>query len=181
MSQIITLIDKPIEEMTLDELKRERRVHVWVISVYESFRNRFVYKNEKRDENRSDYSEYRQQFLDGELTREEYRKYMYLSRMWRGRDKKNEALVQDKVDYIDMEIIARKAIIQLIDERIEDIELADKPRKPKQRKLPASYGYDPRKNNSRTNYPRLDWGHTRENHYEHTKRRKVKKRTKQDD
>lgn len=37
--------------------------------------------------------------------------------------------------------------------------------------MPKSYGYDPRKRISKYNYPREDWGKTRENIYQHQKRK----------
>lgn len=40
-----------------------------------------------------------------------------------------------------------------------------------QKRLPKKYGYDPRKNASKFNYPREDWGKTRQNIYKHRKRK----------
>lgn len=41
------------------------------------------------------------------------------------------------------------------------------------KKLPKEYGYDPRKRVSKYNYPREDWGKTREHIYEHIERKRA--------
>ena len=168
---MLQYIDKPIEEMTIEELKDERRVHVWLARSMERIYHILVYKAENYDS--TDYEEQMAQlkadYFDEVIDDDEFLKGRHHVRRMTASKERNVEMTMKKADYALMIAKTHRGFIAEINERIEELRFAEKP--PKPRKLPKTYGYDPRKRRSKKNYPRDDWGHTRENHEAHKKRK----------
>ena len=175
VSQIITLLNKEVEDMTVDELKRELKAQKWLVSTYERLGriiNMHLYNAEnKKPEHTAE--EYHEQYILGQLDDKEYKLKIKLLKAWDGRDKYNIALKRDRLEYLDILMFAHTAYIRELTDKIEEIKAVEATEKHrlKVRKLPKEYGYNPRKRITKTNYRRDDWGDTRKNVWEHRKRR----------
>ena len=154
---MLKYIDKPLEEMTLEELERQKRAHKWLIkrlSTAEREMRKYYNLREARKETLfSDLN------ADEDVMAEARGGYIrYRNEEW-----------ADKFGFCEMVLMHHKAYLQLVEEEITKRKRVKigRPKKPKKRELPKSYGYDPRKRRSRQNYSRDDWGQTRINYSVH--------------
>lgn len=102
-------------------------------------------------------------YLIGEISDEVYAEQLELME----KPMKNEWRLLDKMRWLEVMIREQKAL----NEQLLQIYKATSPDKGKK---PHTYGYDPRKNVSKYNYTREDWGKTREHAYQHQKKKKGK-------
>lgn len=99
-------------------------------------------------------------YLIGEISDEVYREQIELME----KPHKSEWRLLDRLRWLEIMMKEQKAL----NEQLLQIYKATSPNKGKK---PHVYGYDPRKNASKYNYTREDWGKTRENVYQHRKRK----------
>lgn len=153
----IQLLDKPLEEMNIDELRRERRIHVFLANTYERILIALFARFEFREPlkvypTEEDITE---KYILGIYTEEEYQKQLRAVRMYVPRQQAYQQARQDKLDYLSMVTFEERAVIAMIEDRIE--ELGYKRPKKKGKKGKRKYtprGYDPRKWISKHNYIR---------------------------
>lgn len=164
---MLRYIDKPLEEMTIEELQTEKRVHVWLAKSLERIQAILMFNAEHR--NSPNYEEELAQlkadYFDEVIDDEEFIKSRNEVRRIQSVKKWHYTNAQQKAEYALMIAKYHRGFVAEIDERIEELKFPPPP--PKERKLPKTYGYDPRKNISKYNYPRDDWGETRKNHNKH--------------
>lgn len=177
MRQIISLTGKNIEDMTEDDLKREIRVQRWFVRSFENIQRFLMYHSEQRLKNRKPKENIEEQYMLGMLDEVEYAKKKLLQSLNDGKAKYHERLWQDRVEYADMVAFAHKAYMQELTDRLDELEAMKtdgRKNRPKARKPPKTYGYDPTKKLTKRNYPRDDWGNTKENYEKHRKRKQGK-------
>ena len=158
---ILQYIDKPINEMTLEELKTERAVHVWLAMSITNVAS-WLQKKIERDKYKFEHKQPKdvmedvaEAYINGVISDEEYANYKRASRIGnRGAYFFYQGRREDKIKYAEIIALHHRAFVAEIDERID--ELMGAPKK-KPRKIPKSYGYDPRKNCSSKNRRRTDW------------------------
>lgn len=158
---ILQYIDKPIEEMTLEELKTEKAVHVWlamsitnVASWLQKKIDRAEYKRE-HSQQKNGMEDVVEAYINGVISDEEYENYKRASRIGtNGAYFFIQGRREDKIRYAEIIALHHRAFVAEIDERID--ELIGAPKK-KPRKIPKSYGYDPRKRCTKKNRRRTDW------------------------
>lgn len=186
---MITFLGKPLEEMTIPELKRERYAHMWLLNLMnqrikkmENYRANIA--PQKREAWKKPPPNYAEQYINGLITEKEYRTYKL-------QEDRNRAIDVHSDDRLNLAKKIREHNEIYLSEINELLEIDDAEKlnarkrrlrkerrmaikKPTKRVLPKSYGYDPRKNDSLHNYRRDDWGHTRENKklHEYMKSRK---------
>lgn len=161
---ILKYINKPLDEMTVKELRREKEMHVWISS---SVLNIAKWIQHKIDSAELDWQngkvsdgtdELSEAYINGLLSDEEYKNYKKAGAMSEGYHRYVQKRREDKVGYANMIALHHRAFAAEIDERID--ELVGAPR-PKKAKRPRVYGYDPRRNRSKNNQPRYDWQKSR--------------------
>ena len=169
---MFTLIDKPIEEMTIEELEREKNAQTWLVKSMEYLLKMLNWKIDNFDlkDYKEELEELKYSYINSEISEEEYSKKKRVYTMWRGKNQKRLSKLQDKADFAELIALHSRALSEEIDSRYNEMKYASRPRH-KKKKLPATYGYDPRKRISKYNYPRDDWGNTRDNIVEHRKRK----------
>ena len=173
---MIKYIDKPIEEMTMEELETARDVHSTFTRHMDRYIGRveYMYKlnvHEKTEELPEDIGE---QYINGVITDKEYKEAK--------ETESQEAINRwvKRVEFYHLLCFEHKAYLEEVRARIKELKRAakleerekEKAKKKKPKKLPEKYGYDPRAPVSKTNYRRDDWGKTRENKGLHTRRKK---------
>lgn len=163
----------PIETFKKFDKKEMWRCYLiqqWVLKVY-----RIQYKRLSRMMHAAEYNqrivresgtiyESRQDLFDayliGEISDEVYAEQLELME----KPLKNEWRILDRMRWLEIMIREQKNL----NEQLFQIYKATSPNKGKK---PHVYGYDPRKNASKYNYTREDWGKTREHVYQHKKRK----------
>lgn len=172
----LMLQGKAIEEMSIEELQRELTLHKWFSRSIEKHRSaiiklfnqrKWAEAHKKAEELGKAPENLAEAYINGLITDEEYA-------LLTGTDaevKRFDEETADRVDYLAMIGFHEKAFCEELSERIAELKGQYKHT---DRKMPKSYGYDPRKPISKKNYPRTDWGKTRENRHEHEKRKKGK-------
>lgn len=166
-----TFYPDPIEsfkKLDKKEMWRCYLVQQWVYKVYKiQYRNisrilRAAMINQNKQHEAGTLYETRQDLFDayliGEISDEVYEEQLELME----KPLKNEWRLLDRMRWLEVMMREQKALNE---------QLLEIYRNTKQRKLPHSYGYDPRKNCSKYNYTREDWGKTREHAYQHRKKR----------
>lgn len=162
---IMRFIDKPLEEMTVKELRREKAMHVWVamtLGNVSKWIQGTIDKAEidrEADKKAEGKDELAEAYINGLLTDEEYRNYKKADAMSDGYHAFVKSRREDKIMYASMLMLHHRAFVAEIDERIDELVGAPKPKPPKPR--PSVYGYDPRRNRSKNNQPRYDWQKSR--------------------
>lgn len=169
-------IDKPVEDMTLAELMIERDVQRFLYGRIQSMRKYLEkqYAEQYREEkNRAKDlpDDYLEQYINGIINEEQYKAYRSIST--------NETVVVpswvNRMAYLKMVEFHLQAWLDEVNPQLNKVKIESKPKKkrgrPRKRKLPSKYGYNPRKNDSKYNYVRDDWGKTRENQSLHKMRK----------
>lgn len=117
---IISYIDKPLSEMSLEELRLERFVQTWIKERVRRERRDLEYKIKKKEEylqeqlpnwNKIDSLQIR-----GEITKDEARRY----RLSRGRRERQLEKWEDRLIFADMWLLHMNAYLAKIDEKIEN-------------------------------------------------------------
>lgn len=117
---IISYIDKPLNEMSLEELRLERFVQTWIKERVRRERRDLEYKIKKKEEylqeqlpnwNKIDSLQIR-----GEITKDEARRY----RLSRGRRERQLEKWEDRLIFADMWLLHMNAYLAKIDEKIEN-------------------------------------------------------------
>lgn len=161
---ILRFINKPLEEMTIKELRREKEMHIWLASSIQNVArwiqrkiNNAEYKRQNGKE-ADGTDELAEAYINGLLSDEEYANYKKVGAMDEGYYQYVKSRREAKIAYADMIAFHHRAFAAEIDERIDTLVGAPKPKK---RKAPKVYGYDPRRNRSKYNQPRADWQKSR--------------------
>ena len=163
---MIQYIDKPIEEMTLDELKAERRVHIWVARSLERLRAILLYRYEHYNEPdiAEELAQLKADYFDELIDDKEFARGRQKARRTASVHERHHKEAKERAEFALIVARAHRGFVAEIEEQINKVKY---PEKPKERKLPKVYGYDPRKNRSKNNYQRDDWGETRKNRKKH--------------
>lgn len=173
---ILRFIDKPLEEMTVKELRREKEMHVWLASTVQN-----VAKWIQRKINNAEYKkengkiadgtdEIAEAYINGLLSDEEYANYKKAGAMEEGYYQYVKRRREEKIRYAEMIAFHHRAFAAEIDERIDTLVGAPKPKK---RRRPKVYGYDPRRNRSKNNQPRPDWQKSRKEREQRNSEEKI--------
>lgn len=153
----ILFIDKDLEDMTIEELRRERRIHVWLADRYEHMQFALFRRWEFKEPVKEGITKEKvtEQYINGLIDEEKYNNLMMTVPMWEAKTKATIQHRQDKLDYLSIVTFEERAVVAMIDDRIED--LGYKRPKKRGRKGKRKYtqrGYDPRKWISKHNHIR---------------------------
>ena len=153
----IQFIDKDFEDMTIQELRRERRIHVWLAMTYDRMQialfARYEFSNPLKDYPTKE--EITEKYINGIFTEEEYKNQLEAIRMYKPRKEAYQQARQDKLDYLGIVLFEERAVVAMIDDRIEELGYRRPKMKGKRRKRKyTNHGYDPRKWISKHNYIR---------------------------
>lgn len=153
----ILFIDKDLEDMTIEELRRERRIHQWLASTYESMQwamfKKYEFKRPVKDGVTKE--SITEKYINGQISDEEYNKWMRIAPMFEAKKEFHIQARQDKLDYLSIVGFEERAVVAMIDDRIEELGYK-RPKKSgrKGKRKYTSHGYDPRKWISKHNHIR---------------------------
>ena len=117
---ILQYIDKPLEEMDLEELQTERFVQTWIKERVRRERRDLEYKMKKREEyikeNLPTWNEIDSLQITQKITKDEAK----IFRLRRGRRERQLEKWEDRLIFADMWLLHMNAYLAKIDEHIEN-------------------------------------------------------------
>ena len=117
---IIQYIDKPLEEMDLEELQMERFVQTWIKERVRRERRDLAYQMKKKEEylkeNLPSWNEIDSLQIRKIITKDEAKRF----RMRRGRRERQLEKWEDRLIFADMWLLHMNAYLAKIDEKIEN-------------------------------------------------------------
>lgn len=166
---------KPVEEMTVRELREEKELHMWLAHAIRRIGKGVQFKIDATEYNRSlgksmdGSDEVSEAYINGLISDEEYKNYRKSANMSEGFYRYIKERREARVKFADIIDFHHRAYAAMLQERID--ELIGKPKR-KKRNL-KEYGYNPRKYCSKRNRRRTDWQQSRKNREQQTDKRPI--------
>lgn len=140
------VFDKEYPELTVDEIKREIKLQIWLLRMMKTFRQHSIYKKERRLEITEPQESIAEDYINGLLSDDEYRRrkaragqFGWYVKVW-----------QDRADFCDRQVKLLEGEIAVLNDMLVNNE-AYKPPKKRKPKRKSWYGYNPRVNASKNN------------------------------